>query len=83
MAKSTITPEHRSAQEKSFPSRNLKVRQGYYDYQLLGSYKRSAPVPWIHIKGYWLDKAGFTIDTPVSVEVQDGCLIIKAIRSGS
>jgi toxic protein SymE len=85
MAKPTIAPEPRSAQEKSFYTRKLKVRQGSYDYQFNTSetlsYKAPPPVPWIHIKDYWLNKVGFTIDTPVCVEVSDGCLVIRAVRS--
>ncbi|MES2826436.1 MAG: SymE family type I addiction module toxin [Pseudomonadota bacterium] len=88
MAKRTITPELRSAQEKSFPARKLKVRKGSYDYQInttngFRPYIPPPPVPWVHIKGYWLNKIGFTIGTALSVELSDGCLIIKAIRSSS
>ena len=88
MAKCTITPELRSAQEKSFPIRKLKVRKDYYEYQFRNnsrskSYKAPVPVPWLHIKGYWLNKAGFPIGTAVSVNVSDGCLVIKAIQSSS
>ncbi|MES2674641.1 MAG: SymE family type I addiction module toxin [Pseudomonadota bacterium] len=84
MAKRTITPELRSAQEKSFPARKLKVRRNFYDYLLSSSpstYKAPPPVPLIELKGFWLKKAGFPIGTYVSVDVSDGCLIIKAIRS--
>ncbi|MES2822748.1 MAG: SymE family type I addiction module toxin [Pseudomonadota bacterium] len=88
MAKRTIAPEPRSAQEKTSYTRKLKVRTGSYDYQLnnvnnIHSYKVAPPVPWIHVKGYWLNKTGFTIGTPVCMEVSDGCLVIRAIRSTS
>ena len=88
MAKRTITPELRSAQEKSFPTRFLKVRKSFYDHQLvlnnrLGPYRRVIPVPWIQMKGYWLDKAGFSIGTIFSVDVQYGCLVLKVIRNNS
>ncbi|MES2825910.1 MAG: SymE family type I addiction module toxin [Pseudomonadota bacterium] len=82
MAKRTIAPEPRSAQEKSFPTRKLKVRKCFYDYQLLRAYPPPS-VPWINIRGYWLNKVGFTINTPVCVEVSDGCLVIRVIRSTS
>ncbi|MES2673134.1 MAG: SymE family type I addiction module toxin [Pseudomonadota bacterium] len=85
MAKRTIAPELRSAQEKSFYTRKLRVRKGHYDHQFnkldTHSYKAPPPVPWIHIKGYWLNKVGFSIGTPVCVEVSNDCLIIRAIRS--
>jgi hypothetical protein len=34
------------------------------------------PIPWIQLKGYWLQKAGFEIDTPVKVRVMEGCLVL-------
>jgi uncharacterized protein (DUF433 family) len=33
-------------------------------------------VPWIQIKGYWLQQAGFEINTPVKVRVMKGCLVL-------
>lgn len=30
------------------------------------------PVPYMLLKGYWLNKAGFTIGTNISVEVSEG-----------
>ncbi|MES2676258.1 MAG: SymE family type I addiction module toxin [Pseudomonadota bacterium] len=84
MAKRTITPELCSAQEKSFPTRKLKVRRAFYDYLLSSSpstYKAPPPVPWIELKGYWLNKAGFPIGTFFHVEVSEGCLVLKAIQA--
>ena len=82
MANRTIPPELDSAQEKFSSFRKLKVRKSYYDYQHTGAYAQrcpgeSAPVPWVQIKGYWLNQAGFTIGSPLSVEVQPGCIILK------
>lgn len=34
------------------------------------------PVPWVQMKGKWLAKAGFTINTPVTIEVSDGKLVL-------
>jgi len=78
MAKRTIPPEPRSAQEKSSTFRNLKVRKGYYPHQFHSNnqYSTPRPVPWVQIKGYWLNQAGFSIGTPLSVQVQNGCIII-------
>ena len=36
------------------------------------------PVPWIQLKGHWLQQAGFAINTPVKVRVMDGCLVLTA-----
>jgi transposase len=33
-------------------------------------------VPWIQLKGYWLNHAGFQINTPVKVRVMEGCLVL-------
>jgi toxic protein SymE len=74
------------AQEKSFPTRKLKVRKGFYDYLLSSSpstYKASPPVPYMLLKGYWLKKAGFTIGTNISVEVGEGCLMLRVIHSSA
>ena len=83
MAKCNCTPEHCSSQEKLLFTRKLKVREGYYSYKFDPYYRRPSsfrapvPVPWIYIKGYWLNQAGFTIGTHLSVEVQEGCIVIK------
>ena len=34
------------------------------------------PIPWIQLKGYWLQQAGFEIDTPLKVRVMPGCLVV-------
>ncbi|MEJ2693399.1 MAG: SymE family type I addiction module toxin [Candidatus Thiodiazotropha sp.] len=31
---------------------------------------------WIQMKGHWLDQAGFSIDTPVTARVMEGCLVL-------
>jgi toxic protein SymE len=28
------------------------------------------------MKGHWLDQAGFSIDTPVTARVMEGCLVL-------
>jgi toxic protein SymE len=85
MAKRTIPPEPRSAQAFSTSNasqassfRQLKVRKGYYPHQYHSKkqYSVPKPVPWVQIKGYWLNQAGFAIGTPLSVQVQNGCIII-------
>ncbi len=58
------------------PSRQLKVRETYHSYQLCQS--RRTPVGEIHLKGNWLIKAGFDINSPVTVQVSEGKLIITA-----
>jgi len=95
MAKRTIQLEPRSAQafsssnaSQAFPSRKLKVRKGYYhyqhsDFQPRQNHHSCQPVPWVQIKGYWLNKAGFIIGTQLNVKVQNGCITIKPATSPS
>lgn len=81
MAKRTITPEPRSAQEKFQSTRQLKVRKGYYEHQYrhtsLQRHKVPEAVPWVQIKGYWLNQAGFSIGKNIKVRVRPGCLVLK------
>ena len=58
--------------------RRIKVNQIHYDYRT----KQQSPssgnraVPWIQMKGHWLQQAGFEIDTPIKVRSMDGCLVL-------
>ncbi len=84
MANSNDKLESRSSKEKSskqpekFPyQRKLKVRKSLYhhhygDFQPRGRYRPIKLVPWINIKGYWLEEAGFSINTPLQVVVDEG-----------
>ncbi len=57
--------------------RHLKVREGYRDYCLKNqSHKGNPTIPFILLKGIWLEKAGFTIDTPLSVIVRKNFLLL-------
>ena len=58
-------------------TRNLKVcyksecrrGEGYYETKYI-------QVPSINLKGKWLEEFGFDIDTPVSVDCEEGRLVI-------
>ena len=57
--------------------RSLIVRKGHRDYFLKDqSHKGNPIVPFILLKGQWLEKAGFTIGRSVTVQVEDGKLTI-------
>jgi hypothetical protein len=63
------------------PTRRLTV--GAFHYELLplkddppGSRPRPRRAPWLQLRGQWLAQAGFSIDTPVSVRVSRGRLVI-------
>ncbi|PUB82672.1 MAG: hypothetical protein DBP02_14270 [gamma proteobacterium symbiont of Ctena orbiculata] len=62
--------------------RYIKVNQIPYLYPLKDDpVGAGRPVPWIQMKGHWLDQAGFAIDTPVTVRVMEGCLVLTAETS--
>ena len=56
-------------------NRTLKVRKGHWDY-IPKRTSGNRVAPFILLKGLWLEQAGFTIDTPVSITVEDGRLSI-------
>jgi|GEM_PF-2525520 hypothetical protein len=58
-------------------NRTLKVRKGHWDYipkRTPSSGNRVAP--FILLKGLWLEKTGFSVDTSVTITVEDGRLSI-------
>ena len=61
-------------------TRHIKVNQIYYDYKPKNAAPCSVtpPVPWIQMKGKWLAKAGFNINTPIKIEIFDGKLVLIA-----
>ncbi len=82
MATDHHTPERRLPKSKHGQTRSLKVRKGYYsriikdkDHSHLDRTVESI-IPWINLQGQWLDRAGFSIDTPITVRVMDGCLVL-------
>lgn len=58
--------------------RQIKVTRSHYEYKPNDSngYHCTRYVPWIQMKGKWLEQAGFSIDTPVKIRVMDGCLVL-------
>ena len=76
------TKVNSSKKHDKFPYyRQLKVRKSLYYYQF-GDFQHRDPyrpikfVPWINIKGFWLNEAGFSIDTPLQVKIEKGCIIL-------
>ena len=62
--------------------RKLKVRKGHWGYTLKSQpYSGNRITPFLLLKGSWLEKAGFNIDTPVSVSVEEGQLSIIRERN--
>lgn len=56
-------------------TRRLKVRTGHAGYDLKDG-RAPRPIPWLDLKGYWLQQAGFDIGAPVQIEVDQGRLVI-------
>jgi len=86
MAAQQFTPQRRSPKSKVCHTRSLKVRKGTYARIIKDKYHSHfdrtvyATVPWINIRGQWLEQAGFTIQTPVTVRVMDGCLVLTVAK---
>ena len=61
-------------------SRKLKVRAGHYDRPCTDriGYKPSPQVPFVLIKGHWLEQANFLIGHNINVEVRENQLILTA-----
>ena len=80
MAKAHSTPRRRRVVPRSCQERQLKVKKGYYERAarrfVAEPYPVPRPVPWVQLKGYWLEAAGFNIDTPIKVRVMEGCLVL-------
>ena len=64
-------------------SRKLKVRAGHYDrlYTDRIGYKPSSQVPFVLLKGQWLEQANFLIGQNISVEVRENQLILTTETS--
>ena len=56
-------------------NRTLKVRSGFYDYVPKHS-TTPVPVPFILLKGYWLQTYNFKIGNAVSVQAEINQLIL-------
>ncbi|MCG7874466.1 MAG: type I toxin-antitoxin system SymE family toxin [Candidatus Thiodiazotropha lotti] len=73
----STTPQRRSPKDKGCHTRKLKVNQIHYMRQLKDDPAGAGrPVPWIQLKGHWLNHAGFEISTPIKVRVMQGCLVL-------
>lgn len=58
--------------------RKVKTGRMVYDYHRKTQYPPQATVPWLQLKGHWLEQAGFTIDSSVTIRVMRGCLVLTA-----
>ena len=62
--------------------RQIKVTRSSYEYKPRKSdpypktHRTKHDIPWIQLKGLWLEQAGFSVDAPVKIRVMDGCLVL-------
>jgi toxic protein SymE len=63
----------------AFTERHLKVTA---DYARPGKrdnlYALPKQIPWIQLKGLWLQQAGFEVNDTIRVRIIQGCLVITA-----
>ena len=59
-------------------NRKLKVHESYYDYtpQSKNRYEKPKPVPYVLLKGYWLQEINFDIGKAVKAEVTQNRLTL-------
>jgi hypothetical protein len=56
------------------PTPNSNKQERFLTVQL---YPEAKPkIPWIHLRGLWLQQAGFTPQSRIRVRVMNGCLVI-------
>ena len=83
MAKAHSTPTRRPVVLKTCQERWLKVKRGYYERRsrrgAAHRHPMPRPVPWVQLKGYWLEAAGFSIDASIRVRVMEGCLVLTIL----
>ncbi|WP_200882949.1 SymE family type I addiction module toxin, partial [Cellvibrio mixtus] len=56
--------------------RKIKTGSMVYDYRRKTQYPPQATMPWLQLKGHWLKHAGFDINSPVTIRVMHGCLVL-------
>ena len=71
MASDNSKSEIRLTKSKTCQERNIKVNKIHYMRKLKDDPAGAGrPVPWIQLKGHWLQQAG------LKVRVMDGCLVL-------
>jgi len=55
----------------SHKPRLLSITGSCYEYQLDGRWPRPPEVPYLRLRGYWLQKAGFSVGQRVELHIAD------------
>ena len=71
-----MTANHSTQANPICHTKQIKIGHMVYEYRRKTQNNSQAKVPWLQLKGHWLDQAGFSIDTPVTVRVMEGCLVL-------
>ena len=61
---------------------NKLIRKGklHGRYQELSNHwNRGRNVPWLNIRGLWLERAGFQVGDPIEITVENGVLTVKKV----
>ena len=56
--------------------RQVKMGRMIYEYKRKTANNTQAEVPWLRLKGHWLQEAGFGINSVVTVRVMERCLVL-------
>ena len=56
-----------------------KVQYGHYSPKPLGEYKPAKPHPVIRIAGKYLERFGFRIGDAITVEIEDGRIMVRRL----
>lgn len=59
--------------------RLLSVSGSCYDYQFDGRWPRPPEVPFLRLRGYWLQQAGFSVGQRVQVHIADQRITIVPV----
>ena len=60
--------------------RTLTITGSLYEYQLNSRWPRPPEVPYLRLRGYWLQHAGFSAGQRVKVTVADRCITIVPVQ---
>lgn len=60
----------------SHKPRILTITGSCYEYQLDGRWPRPPEVPYLRLRGYWLQAAGFEVRQRVQIHIADQCITI-------
>ena len=59
-------------------SRSAPNKPQHKQIKVCARYDNNKVMPWVQMRGQWLEQIGFSIDTPITVRAMDGCLVLTA-----